>query len=70
MYVFHGTTAVSWLAGWLQMKSRLERVVTQAMQRLQKKIESLRKQGGQSDRHLQTQKLADLLMANVHRCPL
>lgn len=49
------------------MKQKLQRAITQAVQRLEKKIQSLEKQGGQSDKHAKTQKLADLLMANVYR---
>ncbi len=52
----------------LQVKHRLQKAVSQAVQRLEKKVQSLQKQGGQSDKHLRTKKLADLLMANVHRC--
>ncbi len=52
----------------MQVKQRLQRAVGTAVQRLQKKIHSLQKQGGQSDKHVHTSKLADLLMANVHRC--
>ena len=35
---------------------------------LQKKVESLQRQGGEGDKHSQTQKLADMIMANVYRC--
>ena len=51
----------------LQMKHRLEKAVSQAGLRLEKKIQSLEKQGGQTDKHLHTKKLADLLMSNLHR---
>ncbi|GAB4820402.1 hypothetical protein N2152v2_007448 [Parachlorella kessleri] len=51
-----------------QMKHRLEKAVSVAVQRLEKKVHSLQKQGGQSDKHLHTKKLADLLMSNLHRC--
>lgn len=34
----------------------------------QKKVESLQRQGGEGDKHAQTQRLADMVMANVYRC--
>ena len=33
----------------------------------QKKVLSLQRQGGEGDKHQQTQKLADMIMGNVYR---
>ena len=49
-------------------QQRLRKCVSNAQVRLAKKIESLQKQGGAADKHLQTQRLADMLLANAHRC--
>lgn len=53
----------------LQAKSRLHRAVTTAMVRLDKKINSLRRQGASKDTWTATQRLADLLMANIYSIP-
>lgn len=48
-------------------RQQLAKAVAAATARLQKKVESLRRQGGQGDKHEGTRKQADMLMANVHR---
>lgn len=50
-----------------KLQSKLQKGIKTAMSKMEKKIESLEKQGAQGDLHLETQKLADMLMANVHR---
>jgi predicted ribosome quality control (RQC) complex YloA/Tae2 family protein len=50
-----------------KLQSKLQKGIKSAMSKMEKKIESLEKQGAQGDLHLETQKLADMLMANVHR---
>ena len=52
---------------FLQTRQRLQAGVSAATQRQQRKLEALHAQGGQEDKHLQTSKLADLLMANTYR---
>ncbi|KAL4435060.1 hypothetical protein ABPG77_003885 [Micractinium sp. CCAP 211/92] len=49
------------------LKQQLTRAVAAAVTRLQKKVESLQRQGGEGDKHAQTQRLADMVMANVYR---
>ncbi|KAL4458209.1 hypothetical protein ABPG75_013074 [Micractinium tetrahymenae] len=49
------------------LKQQLTRAVAAAITRLQKKVESLQRQGGEGDKHTQTQRLADMVMANVYR---
>ncbi|EFN54443.1 hypothetical protein CHLNCDRAFT_31860 [Chlorella variabilis] len=49
------------------LKQQLARAVAAAMARLQKKMESLRQQGGDGDKHERTQRLADMVMGNIYR---
>lgn len=52
---------------FLKLQIKLQKGIQSAMSKMEKKIESLEKQRAQGDLHLETQKVADLLMANVHR---
>ncbi|PSC69693.1 Fibronectin-binding A domain [Micractinium conductrix] len=49
------------------LKQQLTRAVASAITRLQKKVAALQRQGGEGDKHGATQKLADMVMANVYR---
>lgn len=49
------------------VRQQLQGGVGAGIQRQLKKLESLWRQGGQEGKHLETSKLADLLMANAHR---
>ncbi|PRW59758.1 ferrous iron transporter A [Chlorella sorokiniana] len=54
---------------FVALKQQLVKAVAGAIARLQKKVESLQKQGGDGDRHQATQKQADMIMGNVYRIP-
>ena len=49
------------------VKQQVARAVAAAIARLDKKIESLQRQGGEGDKHQQIQKAADMIMASLHR---
>ncbi|KAI3435649.1 hypothetical protein D9Q98_001707 [Chlorella vulgaris] len=49
------------------LKQQLCRVVAAAITRLHKKVAALQQQGGEGDRHLGTQRQADMIMGNVYR---
>lgn len=49
-----------------ETKARICKGIQSALTRTEKKLESLKNQGAQGDKHLLTQKCADLWMANLH----
>ena len=53
---------------WAAARQRVAKALSGATQRLARKVESLQRQGGASEVHVETQKRADLLMANLHAC--